>query len=112
RILREPNRPLAKTLADDVVHAGESTAANEQDIRGVDLDVLLLGVLPATLRRNIRRGAFEHFEQSLLHAFARNVARNRDVLARLADLIDFVDVQHATLGGLDIEISSMQQLQK
>ena len=52
------------------------------------------------------------FKQRLLHAFARNVARDRDVLARLADLVDLVDVEHAALGRFEIEIGRVQQLEQ
>ena len=90
----------------------ERSAADEQDVRRVHLDVLLLGMLAAALRRHVGHGAFEHLEQRLLHAFARDVASDRDVLARLADLVDFVDVQDAALGRFDVEVGGVQQLQQ
>ena len=52
------------------VEADERAAADEQDVRRVHLDVLLLGMLAAALRRNVGDGAFEHLQQGLLHAFA------------------------------------------
>ena len=55
---------------------------------------------------------FQHLQQRLLHAFARHVARDRDVLAGLADLVDLVDVEHAALGRFQIEIGGVQQLQQ
>jgi len=48
----------------------------------------------------------------LLHALARHVARDRDVLARLADLVELVDVEDAPLGRLDVEVSGVEQLQQ
>ena len=56
------------------VEADERAAADEQDVRRVHLDVLLLGVLAAALRRDVADGAFEHLQQGLLHAFAGDVA--------------------------------------
>ena len=109
---READRPLAEPLADDVVEADERAAADEQDVRRVDLDVLLLGMLAAALRRHVGRRAFEHLQQGLLHAFAGDVAGDRDVLAGLADLVDLVDVEDAALGRLDVEVGGVQQLQQ
>ncbi len=57
-------------------------------------------------------GPFEHLQQGLLHAFARHVAGDRDVLAGLADLVDLVDVEHAALGRFDVEVGGVQQLQQ
>ena len=58
---------------DDVLQPHEGAAADEQDVGGVDLDVLLLGVLAPALGRNVGDGALEHLEQRLLDAFARYV---------------------------------------
>ena len=52
------------------------------------------------------------FEQGLLHAFAGHVAGDADVLAGLGDLVDFVDVDDAALGRLDVEVGGVQQLQQ
>ena len=69
-------------------------------------------MLAATLRRHVGLGAFEHLEQRLLHAFARNVASDRDVLAGLADLVNLVDVDDAALSSFDVEVGGMQQLEQ
>ena len=111
-LLAEADRPLAQPLADDLVDVHERAAADEQDVARVHLDVLLLGMLAAALRRDVGHGAFEHLEQRLLHAFAGDVAGDRDVLAGLADLVDFVDVEHAALGRLEVEIGRVQQLEQ
>ena len=111
-IAAEADGLAADAAGDDVVEADERAAADEQDVRGVDLDVLLLGVLAAALRRDVADGAFEHLEQGLLHAFAGDVAGDADVLAGLGDLVDFVDVDDAALGRLDVEVGGVQQLQQ
>src|SRR5439155_2666037 len=48
---------------DDSVETGERATADEQDVRGVDLDELLVRVLAAALRRYRRRRALEDLEQ-------------------------------------------------
>ena len=107
----ETDRLAAETTADDVVDPHERSTADEQDVRRVHLDVLLLGVLAAALRRHVGHGAFEHLEQGLLHAFAGHVAGDRHVLAGLGDLVDFVDVDDAALGRFHVEIGGVEQLQ-
>ena len=52
------------------------------------------------------------FEQGLLHALAGDVAGDRDVLAGLADLVDLVDVDDAALGGFEVEVGGVQQLEQ
>jgi len=56
-------RPLHHLL-----QALERAAADEQDVLGVHLDVLLLRVLSSALRRDVRDRAFEDFQERLLHA--------------------------------------------
>ena len=49
---------LIGTVADDLFQTIERAAANKQNIGGIHLDELLLGVLAAALRGNIGDGAF------------------------------------------------------
>ena len=108
----EADLALAEALADDVFEADERSAADEQDLAGVHLDVLLLGMLAAALRGDVGDGAFEHFQQGLLNAFAGDVAGDGDVVAGFADLVDFVDVDDAALGGFEIVVGVLQQLEQ
>ena len=103
----EPSR-----LSHDRVHPGERAAADEQDVRGVDLDELLVRVLAPALRRHRRRGALEDLEQRLLHALARDVAGDRRVLALAGDLVDLVDVDDPGLGLLDVVVGGLDQLEE
>ena len=92
----------------DFVQSDERTAANEQNFLGVDLNVFLMRVFPAALRRNVTCRSFENFQQCLLHAFAGNVARNRNVVRLAADLVDLVDVNNADLGALHVVVRILQ----
>ncbi len=51
--LGEADGAFAQSPADDVVEPDERAAADEQDVAGVHLDVLLLGMLAAALRRHV-----------------------------------------------------------
>jgi len=82
----EAHRRAVRARGDDLLEAGKCTAADEQDIRGVDLQELLLGMLAPALRRHAGDRAFHDLEQRLLHPFARHVARDRRVVGFAADL--------------------------
>ena len=60
--LSESDHLLAKSLGNDVLQSDERSAADEQDIGRVDLDVLLLRVFTSSLRRDVGYGPFEHLE--------------------------------------------------
>src|SRR5690606_10495161 len=99
-------------FADYLFNSAKGSATDEQDVRRVDLNVLLFGMLAASLGRYVGSGSFEHLQERLLHPFARHVAGDGDILAGLADLIDLVDVEDAALGRFDVEVGGVQQLQE
>ena len=103
---------LADPLLDDVLEAGERAADDEQDVRRVDLDELLVRVLAAALRRHGGGGALEDLQQRLLHALAGDVAGDRRVLGLAGDLVDLVDVDDAGLGLLDVVVGGLDQLEQ
>ena len=78
----------------------------------VDLDVRLLGMLAPPCGGHAGHGALEDLEQRLLHALTGDVARDRDVAGRAADLVDLVDVDDALLGPLDVEVGRLQELEQ
>ena len=96
---------------DDLLQPGESAAADEQDVGGVDLQELLLRMLAPALRRHRGDGALHDLEQRLLHALARDVAGDRRVVRLAADLVDLVDIDDAALRPLDIVVGRLQQLE-
>ena len=108
----EADRLAAHAAGDDVFQADEGPAADEQDVGRVHLNILLLGMLAAPLRGHVGDGSLEHFQEGLLHPLARNVARDRDVVRGLADLVDFIDVNNSALGRLEIEIGRVQELEQ
>ena len=106
----EAHHFLADPFLNDFFKTDESAAANEQNLLRVDLDVFLLRMLASALRRDIAGGAFQNLQQSLLHAFAGNIARDADVVGLAADLVDLVDVNDPDLGALHIVIRILQQV--
>jgi hypothetical protein len=69
-------------------------------------------MLSSALGWYIGDGSFEHFEQSLLNTFSGYISGDRNILAGFANLIDLVDVEDATLCGIDIEVRCVEKLQK
>ena len=87
----------------------ESTTANEEDIPCIYVYVVLIGMLAATLRRNVHHSSFEQFQQSLLHALATHVARNARIVALACYLVNLVNEHDATLGSLKVVVGHLQQ---
>src|SRR5690606_6598034 len=71
------DRSLVEAIGDDVFEAGEGASANEENVRGIDLNRLFLRIFPSDLATNVRYGAFDDFQQRLLDAFTRDVAGDR-----------------------------------
>ena len=108
----EANAAVADPAVDDLVDAGERATADEQDVRRVDLDELLVRVLASTLRRHRGGRPLEDLQQRLLHTLARHVTRDRRVLGLARDLVDLVDVDDPGLGLLHVVVGSLDQLQQ
>ena len=98
------------TVADHLVHAVEGATADEQDVGGVDLHEVLVGVLAPALRRDRGHGALDELQQRLLHALARDVPGDGRVVGLARDLVDLVDVDDARLGLVDLVVAGGQQL--
>ena len=107
----ESHRLSAKPALNDLVQTDKGAAADEKDPLGIDLDVFLVRMFATALRRHVADCAFENLQERLLDAFAGDVARDADVLRLAADLVDFVDVNDAHLGALDIVIRILKQAQ-
>ena len=108
----EPDALVPDALLDDRLEPGERTAEDEQHVRRVDLDELLVRMLAAALRRHRGLRALEDLQQRLLHTLARHVTGDRRVLALAGDLVDLVDVDDAGLGALDVEVGGLDELEE
>src|SRR5579859_478311 len=113
RVLREGRAEAHRLLADarlhDLLEALERAAEDEEDVRGVDLDEVLVRMLAAALRRDVRDGALEDLEERLLHALAGDVAGDRRVVALARDLVDLVDVDDPSLRAVQVEVGRLDE---
>src|SRR5690606_27720130 len=85
---------------------------DEQHVRGVDLDELLVRMLAPALRRHAGLGALQDLQQRLLHTLAGDIAGDRRILALAGDLVDLVDVDDAGLGALDVVVGGLDELEQ
>ena len=110
-LLNETHALGAHALGNHLFQTDERAAADKQDVGGVNRREFLMGMLAATLRRNVGNRTFQDLEQRLLHALARDIAGDGRILVLAADLIDLVDVDDALLAALHIPIGVLQQPQ-
>jgi hypothetical protein len=82
---------------------------DKEDVGGVDLEELLLGVLAAALGGDVRGGALDDLQERLLDALAGDVAGDGGVLALAGDLVDLVDVDDAALRALDVMVGGLEE---
>ena len=71
-----------------------------------------MGMLAPALRRHAGYGPFEDFQQRLLHAFARYVARNGRVFRFTGNLIDFIDVDNTPFCLSNVVVRCLNQLEQ
>ena len=105
----KPTGVVADAAGDDLVQAGERAAADEEHVRRVDREELLVRVLAPALGRHRRDGAFEDLQQRLLPP-SPETSRDRRVAP--GDLVDLVDVDDPGLGLLDVEVGCLDQLEQ
>jgi len=109
---READALLANSAFDEFVDACESATTDEQNVGGIDLDEFLVWMLTSTLWWNRCSGSFENLQQCLLDTFAGNVAGDRWVLSFASDLVDFIDVDDAGRGLLDVLVGRLNELEQ
>ncbi len=97
---------------DDLIQTVEGAAANEENVGGIDLDHLLLGMLPPSLRRHVGHRTFYNFQQRLLHAFTGHISGDRSIFALSSDFIHLVDVNNSALRQINVKIRSLKKAQK
>ena len=96
-------------LCNLLLNAVKGTSADEEDVAGIDLHIVLVGVLASALWGYVDDGPFEEFEHGLLHTFSAHIARDAGVVALAGNLVDFVDEDDAALGFCYIVIRHLKE---
>ena len=107
----EADRCGPPTRRNDFFKPGKGPTADEQNIRRIDLQELLLGMLAPALRRHGSNRPFHDLQKRLLDALARHVAGDRGIVGFARNLVDLVDIHNAALSALDVIVGRLQQLQ-
>src|SRR5690625_583630 len=105
----EADAPLLRALPDDLVQTSEGAATDEQDVGGIDLEELLLGVLAPSLGRHRGHSALDQLQQGLLHSLTGDIPSDGGIVGLARDLVDLVDVDNAHLGLFHIVVALLQQ---
>src|SRR5439155_5984028 len=105
----EAHRLFADARLDDLLETLERAAANEENVRRVDLDEVLMRVLATALRRNIGDGSLEYFQERLLDTLSGDVPGDRRVVALARDLVDLVDVDDPALRAVEVKVGRLDE---
>ena len=68
--------PFTDPVRNDRFKPVERSTADEEDVCRIDLDIVLLPMLSAALRRDVGNCPFNNFQERLVHPFTRYVACN------------------------------------
>src|SRR5947209_4223612 len=110
-VCMKAHRLVTHTPFNNLLKSDERAAADEENVGRVNGEELLMRMLAPALRRNVCYSAFQNFQERLLHAFARHVARDRRVLVLAANLVNLVNVDDALLRALNVAVSGLQEFQ-
>src|SRR5215216_6565376 len=100
----EAERLVAQPSFDNFLESDKRAATNEENVRRVDREELLVRMLAASLRWNVSNRSFEDLQERLLHSLTRHVARDRRVLILATNLVDLVYINNALLSPLDVAV--------
>ena len=105
-IRAETDRLFRHASRNVTVDPVKRAAANEENVRRIDHDHFLVGVLAPTLWRNTCDRPLQNLEQRLLHAFPGNVTRDRCIFRA------FRDIDNPALRAFNIVIRRLNQPQQ
>ncbi len=100
------------TLLDDLVQTNERTAADEENVAGIDLQHLLVRMLSSPLGRYGCIGSFDDFQKSLLNTLTTDIACDRRVLTLLGNLVDLIDEDDSVLSRLDVVVGVLDEFEQ
>ncbi len=108
----ETNRFLTDTTFNNLLKTVKCTAADEQNVRSINMIHLLLRMFSSALRRNAGIGTLKNLQKSLLYPFAGYITGNGSVLRFTGNFVDLVDIDNSVLCTLNIIIGSLNDFQK
>ena len=76
----ETDRLLIHTCLNDLIQTFKCSTADKQNVGGIDLDQLLMGMLSSTLRWYGCNGSLQDLQKSLLYALSGYISGDGRVL--------------------------------
>ena len=101
----------ADTVSDNLIKTVKGTATYEQNIVGIDLYKILLGVLSPPFGWNAGHGAFYNLQKRLLDTFPRHIPSNGRTVRFAGNLVNLIDIDDTPAGGLHIIIRLLNEIQ-
>ena len=105
------HRLTVQALFDNLFESDECPAADEENIRRIDLNEFLMRVLASSLGGDVGNRSFNELEKRLLHPFTGYITRDRWAIALAADFVDFVDVDDPAFGTFDVIVRCLEQFE-
>ena len=102
--------PTGKSLGDDFLKPDERTPADEEDVGRVESFGFVMRVVTTASKRNVDCAALDHLENGLLDTLATNIPSGADVLRFGSQFVEFVDVDDASLGCLNVIVCGSDQI--
>ena len=90
----------------------ERPTTDEEDVRRVDLEEILVRMLSPTLRWHVGDAALDDLEQRLLDAFTGDITGDARVVALTRNLVDLVDVDDPAFGLCNVEVRRLDQVEE
>lgn len=94
------------TGLNDLIQTVKGPAADEENVGGVDLDHLLLRMLPPALGGNIGHRALHNLQKGLLHTFARHIPGDGSIFTLPGNFIHLIDINDTPFGQIDVKIAA------
>ncbi len=111
-ISTKTNRGTTDTALNYFVQTIKSSAQNEQNVAGINLNKFLMRVLAPTLGRHIGYSAFQDLQQRLLYTFSADVPGNRRIIRAAGDLVNLVNIDDAFFCSFNIKVGILDQAQE
>ena len=103
------NDMCVQALGDFPFDPVKGTPTNKEDILRIDMDILLVWVLPSALWRYVHHRPFQQFQESLLHAFTTHVTGDAGIIALTSDLVNLINEDNTSLCSSHVIVGNLQQ---
>ena len=96
-------------LGDFLFNTIESTTTDKENVLGIHRNHFLVGMLTASLGRNVHHRSLKQFQQTLLHPFSTYVASDRRIVSFAGDLVYLIDKHNSLLSLRHIIVCHLKQ---